>query len=42
MLQAWLLTAADAEPAAPDAGDCNGDGRLTAADLSLLKREIMP
>ena len=41
-LQKWLLAVPDAELQNWKAADLNDDGRLSAADLTLLKRELLP
>ena len=41
VLQKWLLADPDTEIAKPEAADMNFDGKLNAADLSLLKRTLL-
>ena len=41
LLQKWLLTDPDAEPADWLAGDLDGNGILNAVDLSLMKKELL-
>ena len=41
LLQKWLLTVPDSEPADRRSGDFDRDGKLNAADLSLMKRALL-
>lgn len=41
LIQKWLLTVSDTELANPEAADLDGDGRLTARDLTMMKQLLL-